>query len=831
MVQRSPLYHRLTHTATAVLALFFSFILLIYIGLGEAHRTYPTLVLDKIAAQGAIVQSSLQTFVVAGLPLRQFPGFTPLTASLLQADDSILEFRVVDDQGTELFRNQQPETTLSFKNFEPSWIKTSAANRPEVDQQRDTGSPVSTPSTPSTPSTNPARSKGYDIEENADAYRVTLPLCNKFAVLGTLKVTTSKGAINRTINRQFVKDGILAGICLVAYAILAFIAYGQWAQQKAKQWTKIAFSGFLLAMSLLLMMTLLNIYTGGIQGRTQALTESLAGRLNAAIALGLRLEDFNGIDQTFRDYQTLNPDLSFISLTMLPDPTASYEQPPLEEVLIHTDAALIGQDWQASTADFAYAAQLQDASRQFIVRLGVPWRFIYSQLWRSAKNFLVLFIASAFVSILFLNLMSSFTGRRTTGLPGDRIEAKLKLIGPLFFLAVFAEGLSVPLLPPYFQTLAQASQVSSGLVSTLFTTYFAFFVLALLPGGRWAQTRGTKPLLLVGGGLATGALLLMAVTHQFYAMFVLRAMAGFGQGLLYIGVQSYILAIATTEKKTQGTAIIVVNYNSAMLSGTAIGSLLAVYMGTQGVFVVGGLILGLGLLYARLLIPTVKEEVAHSSGGGLRGFVHRISYLVKDKQFLAGMFFVGIPTRVTLTGVTIFALPLVLSRQNYPPEDVGQILMFYAMGVLISSRFTSKVADRTGAIGKILFVGTVGSGIGLILIGLLEWQDRLAAYFQSLPIMVLVAGMIFLGLAHGFINAPIVTYITDTPTASILGKGATASLYRLLERTGHVLGPILLGQFLLLNQGSAFTISWLGVLTLGLGLLFAVSLKALPKAA
>ncbi len=151
--------------------------------------------------------------------------------------------------------------------------------------------------------------------------------------------------------------------------------------------------------------------------------------------------------------------------------------------------------------------------------------------------------------------------------------------------------------------------------------------------------------------------------------------------------------------------------------------------------------------------------------------------------------------------------------------------MFYAAGVLLSSSYISRFVDKRGKIGGILFLGTLGSGLGLILIGLIGWNQVLGNQFSYLSTFWLIGGMTTLGLAHGFIHAPIVTYITDCQAAQYLGKTSVASLYRLLERTGYVMGPILVSALLVLNQESAFTISWLGVATIVSGFLFAFTLS------
>ena len=83
----------------------------------------------------------------------------------------------------------------------------------------------------------------------------------------------------------------------------------------------------------------------------------------------------------------------------------------------------------------------------------------------------------------------------------------------------------------------------------------------------------------------------------------MRALSGIGQGMLFIGIQTYILAVASPEKKTQGNAIIVFGFQGGMISGMAIGSLLVTYLHPHGVFVVCAAIGMATAIYSVLLIP------------------------------------------------------------------------------------------------------------------------------------------------------------------------------------------------------------------------------------
>ena len=59
-----------------------SLLLLGYVGLGETLRSYPALQHDRLVAQGEIIQKEVNTFLQAGLPLRQFVGFETLSSKI-----------------------------------------------------------------------------------------------------------------------------------------------------------------------------------------------------------------------------------------------------------------------------------------------------------------------------------------------------------------------------------------------------------------------------------------------------------------------------------------------------------------------------------------------------------------------------------------------------------------------------------------------------------------------------------------------------------------------------------------------------------------------------
>jgi MFS family permease len=188
---------------------------------------------------------------------------------------------------------------------------------------------------------------------------------------------------------------------------------------------------------------------------------------------------------------------------------------------------------------------------------------------------------------------------------------------------------------------------------------------------------------------------------------------------------------------------------------------------------------------------------------------------------------VGAPAKAILTGIITFALPLVLGQLGYRPEDIGQIIMLYGLGVVASSGYVSRWVDRTKNTEKILFIGATMSGVGLAAIGLVN-SPILAGSWSATALVVLAVAMV--GVAHGFINAPVVTHVGQSELAGRIGAVPVSTAYRFLERGGHVAGPILMSQlFILFGQGP-MVISGFGIVVAILGFAF-VAHRFMPRVA
>src|SRR3984893_11223671 len=78
---------RLIDGATMFVVTGLSLLLLVYVGFGEAKRTYEEFNIEKLVAQGSIAQNSIENYLRAGLPLKQYVGFTNLAEPIVENED------------------------------------------------------------------------------------------------------------------------------------------------------------------------------------------------------------------------------------------------------------------------------------------------------------------------------------------------------------------------------------------------------------------------------------------------------------------------------------------------------------------------------------------------------------------------------------------------------------------------------------------------------------------------------------------------------------------------------------------------------------------------
>ncbi len=766
---------RLTDALSMFLVAAVSIVLLIYVAFGEAKRTYEQFQIEKLVAQGQVVQNSVESFIKPGLPVQQFVGFNQLADPMVKADPLIDAISFYDLSGQRIFNSGEAGLPLLGADAE----------------------------------TRQLSEGGVVLKQEGSVLQVVLPIANRFEQVGIVVLSVPRDKVAGLVEDSFVPLAKAGAIAAVAFGL--FVLFFTHGMSATGRWTWVGggFVAMFLLVAALVVSTLVNVYSQGAQARAKSLADSLGQRLDDLVMYNINLDEITGIIALFGDYKRLNPEIR--SAALIVD----------GKVRAHVDPKARGNDWDHVATDYEYTVDISQPvnPRQVLVKVALPREIVWRQVLRSVKNFAALLVASGFLAALFMGVARSL--QRLSEINDDRWslaaeKAVIDLVKPVFFLAVFVEHLSYAFLPGMMVQAVAKEGLPSSFASLPFALYYLVFALALVPAGRLERRLGAKTLM-VGGLIAAGAgLALLTWNHDFWVAVAARTLSGLGQGVLFIGVQAYVLANSSAAHRTQAGGAIVFGFQAGMIGGMAIGSLLVSYMGPEGVFTLASSIAVLTALYGWVLLPrqVAGTEPAMSPHAAWREMID----ILRDSSFLRSILLVGMPAKAVLTGVILFAMPLLLSQQGYAKEDVGQITMLYATAVILASHYAALRTDRTADTESILFWGTTVTAIGLAMVASVSLLDANANV--GLSTLLIVGGVVLVGIAHGCINAPIVTHVAQCEAAERYGMANAAATYRLMERVGHVLGPVIVGQIFLHFGTSWTTLGWIAGCVFLLGMLF-----------
>ena len=366
-----------------------------------------------------------------------------------------------------------------------------------------------------------------------------------------------------------------------------------------------------------------------------------------------------------------------------------------------------------------------------------------------------------------------------------------------FFLLVFSESLSLSFFPIFVgQFYSPDWSVSREFVVGLPISIFMFiWALSLPVGGVWSDTVGRRRAFIFGALLTAIGLILTAFTYTLIDLLVWRSITAIGYGIVFITVQGFVTDNTDQSNRNKGMATFVATFFAGSLSGSAIGGILADHISMPFIFMLSAILsLGAALFVARFIA---------GGGGNIRPKLSltTIKEVCTDRSFLMVTLFSAIPSKIALTGFLYFSAPLFLSSLEASKSTGGRVIMLYGLFIICLSSLVAQYADRfKSRLSLVLFGGTLGA--------------LAIAIPAAMPSLVgLMISISLLGMAHAIAVPSQLTFITETNQAlcARLGLGQVVGIFRLMERVGNILGPIIFGLFISLF-GITQAYGWLSVL-------------------
>ena len=373
------------------------------------------------------------------------------------------------------------------------------------------------------------------------------------------------------------------------------------------------------------------------------------------------------------------------------------------------------------------------------------------------------------------------------------------------FLFMFAEELPRSFLPLFIARLSPTdSAISDELLFGLPITLFMLAGMIVVPlGGGLADRFGARRVFLAGVVPATIGYFGTFVAQGYYDLVGWRILSGIGYGLIFISAQAWVADNTDVRNRAQGMTVFVGGVFAATICGPSIGGIFADRIGFEATFLISaGLAVISGLLVYTMLDASVKGRTTHRAAFGGREW----RALLSDSRLFAVTVFAAIPGKLILAGFLIYLVPLYLSDLGNRQSVIGWMIMLYGVSTLACMPVAARFADRSGRHAAVVAAGGLLAGLGC----LASLSD---ATFGG-PSNAVVIAIVALGFGHALSLTSQIAIVQEVASHhGGLGQASVIGAYRLMERAGMVLGPVVAGA-LAASFGYQGAIVGIGVIVL-----------------
>lgn len=384
------------------------------------------------------------------------------------------------------------------------------------------------------------------------------------------------------------------------------------------------------------------------------------------------------------------------------------------------------------------------------------------------------------------------------------------------FLFVLAQEMCRPFFPNFVASVYVPPEGLPGLSANAAASLpiaLAMLVAALLTpvSGVWSDRVGRRPIFVGGALVAAAGLALTAGVGSMAALLASWALGAVGYGMVFIACQGYVVDHSRPARRAQALAVYLGAIVAGDICGPAIGGVLADRLGWRPTFVVAA---ALTLLGAALAWRHMRD--APDAGRELRRLPRWRDFgmLARNGRLIWLLAFASVPGKVLLTGFLFYLVPIHLAGLGESQAVVGRVLMCYGVAALLVTPLAGRLARTPRAAIATVGAATMLQGLSVLL---LAWRSDTAT---------MVGAVALFGLAQALALSPQAALVTELAAreTALLGTATVLGVYRLVERLGTVVGPLLLAA-LLATLHAEQTFALVGGGVVGGGALFLLLLR------
>lgn len=401
-----------------------------------------------------------------------------------------------------------------------------------------------------------------------------------------------------------------------------------------------------------------------------------------------------------------------------------------------------------------------------------------------------------------------------------------------FFLLLLAEDLSRSYLPLYASMMdANGLNIPATMLVGLPIFLFMFIVAVSQPIlGGWTGTFGRRKAFLLGAGLAMVSHVLVAQSTNLIELLAWRGLAGVAWAIAFVAAQGMVLDHTTSATRAKGLASFVSVIMVSLACGPSVGGLLADGFGYRETFLIGAGMAGLSLIVAWHSLPHDVPAMAFAGmKKSIANTVHALEHTtrrhpLRSWRFLGLLLLVAAPAKLILIAFCYYLIPLYLTASGNSAAIAGRIIMIYSIMMVVMvpvvGHYLERISHRSG-VAPLAWLVSLGVGL-----------SGLAGLAILLPDTIIATAILvtLLGLAQALSITPQAALVPELAKAEIAqyGEATVYGYYRLVERIGSALGPIVAaGMLQWLNFQQSFVV--LGAAVLILSMVFGVLYARAPR--
>jgi len=399
-------------------------------------------------------------------------------------------------------------------------------------------------------------------------------------------------------------------------------------------------------------------------------------------------------------------------------------------------------------------------------------------------------------------------------------DSQLAKIRAPLFMFILAEELTRSFLPGYVkELLVPVPGVSPQLLVGLPITLFMLIVAIGQPFfGVYCERVGHRRTMLQGAAIAALGFVASALAHSVVDLLLWRSLCALGYAMVFVAGQAYVLDYANPGNRARSFALFVGAIMAATVCGPSIGGILADNIGERFTFAVAaalavGSMLVIRGLPGRSALPTSNRTATRLPK------LAEIGSLMLNRRFMTVTGLAAMPAKMLLTGVCFYLIPLYVVSEGSTQAMAGRILMTYAVVMVLMAPLTAALATTRERMHALVGGGLLVSGLGGVLMlagGAVGW--------------VFVA-VVLIGLGQSLSISAQSALVSEHCEAEVaqLGDGVVYGVYRLLERLGNAMGPMIAAA-LVLQFGYRTSFVAIGAAVALCGVAFMLAMRRQPRA-